>query len=597
MPNSTPNPPETLSTTPNNETTKTAHQFYLSDYPNGNQDYNSDVYTISDSQTSDRSVTESGLPKSAQSLPIIVKKDVPNPSFAGRRSCFFPGTLKDRSSKLWYHGLVRSSGHKRRGHKKLTGYRKPYDSYEFLTTGTPLLKYRRWKDPHWRHFEVDTNLDNFIWYSDGKSVKKSRIALTDINEVLVGQQSPEFKRRPRKELEHQSFSIKYKATKYLDLICINQKDFTMWVNSLKQLIHNIQAGNKYEKFLPIEIRQKQERSKEPIYPKKDGANWHKYVDNLERSQVQIRRLLNMSEKISKFLTVHPMIKRLRRLLRKLEKWADDAETSEWLMLSQFDELRMIRVEIRVLQIKVEVLMDALAQENKRSMISSLLHGSSGGTLGSVLFADTPGSIHSVPTEQYGSTRSIFVKPHRRGVSDPRLAQAPPYRKHKVGRHQGRRRRNSRPEVLVSPEWYRCLPKQKKTEIRQIMVDDIVSKSKKLSAKTVNLVCHTYAVSEVEVKALARYLDDKYSDEALIKNYLSKNQNKRYKFKEVTKPISREAASLHHRSRSVSHKVKKPMAMERAAGTSHQRSRSVSHNSRILISAAPPNLRVSNKCTV
>jgi len=595
MPNSSPNPPETLSTTPNNETTKT--QFYLSDYPNGNQDYNSDVYTISDSQTSDRSATESGLPKSAQSLPIIDKNDVPSPSSASRGSYFFPGTLKDRSSKRWYDGLVRSSGHKRRGHKKLTGYRKSYDSYEFLTTGTPLLKYRRWKDPHWRHFEVDSNLDNFIWYSDGKSTKKSRIALTDINEVLTGQQSPEFKRRPRKELEHQSFSIKYKATKYLDLICINQKDFQMWVNSLKQLILNIQAGNKYAPSRPIEIRQKQERSKEPIYPKKDGSNWHKYVDNLERSQVQIRRLLNRSEKLTKFLTVHPMRRRLKRLLRKLEKWADDAETSEWLMLSQFDELRMIRVEIRVLWIKVEVLMDALAQESNRGMISSFLHGSSGGTEGSVLFADTPESIHSLPMEQYGPTRPVFLKPHRRGVSDPRLAQAIPDRKHKIGRHHGRRRRNSRPEVLVSPDWYRCLTKHQKTEIRQIMVDDIVSKSKKLSAKTVKLVCSIYSVSEVEVKALARYLDDKYSDERVIKNYLNKNPNKRNKFKEVTKPISREAASLHHRSRSVSEKFKKPMAMEGPADTSHQRSRSVSHNSRILISAAPANLRVSNICTV
>jgi len=306
----------------------------------------------------------------------------------------------------------------------------------------------------------------------------------------------------------------------------------------------------------------------------------------------------MSEKISRFLTVEPMIRRLRRLLRKLEKWADDAETSEWLMLSQFDELRMIRVEIRVLQIKVEVLVDLLVQEqSKRSMISSFLLGSSGGTSGSTPFTDTPGSVHSVPTDHYGSTRTVFLKPHRRGVSDPRLAQSIPYRKHKIGRHQGRRRRNSRPEVLISPEWYRCLPKQKKTECRQIMVDDIVSKSSKLSTKTVNRVCSTYAVSEVEVKALARYLDHKYSNEEIIKDLLNKNPNMRYKFKEVRKPISREAASLHHRSRSVSHKVKKPMAMERAAGTSHQRSRSVSHNSRILISAAPPNLRVSNKCTV
>merc|ERR1712060_352755 len=81
------------------------------------------------------------------------------------------------------------------------------------------------------------------------------------------------------------------------------------------------------------------------------------------------------------------------------------------------------------------------------------------------------------------------------------------------------------EVLVSPEWYRCLPKQKKTEIRHIMVDDIVSKSKKLSAKTLHLVCSTNAVSEVEVKALARYLYEKYRDVGIIEDYLNKNSKK------------------------------------------------------------------------
>jgi len=512
------------STTPKRETTKTPTQIPLSDCGKGNQACNSQSFTLSDSETLDRSLAVSGLQKSAQSLPLF--KDLPKTCFDGRRSCIFSGTLKKRNlgkrlSDGFAHGRI-----KRHVHKKV-GSREPY---EFITTGTPLLKYRRWKDPHWRHFEVDTSLENFIWYSYGKSIKKSRIALSDIDAVLQGQVSPEFRKRPRKELEHQSFSIRYKGGKYLDLICINQEDFQMWFSSLKQLIENIQMGNKHAPFDPIKIRQTQEKSKEAIYPKKDGVTWHKYVGNLRRSQTQVKELLKMSEKLLKFLSVLPMRNRLKRLLKKLKKWADAVETSDWLMLTQYDELRMIRVEIRVLQIKVDVLRDLLAQEQnnkQRSIISNFLVGSSEEISMSLQFADKSGSIQSVPTKSYGSSRAVFRKPHKRGISDHRLMQAIPPEEQK-NRRDGSRWRNSRSEMPVSPVWYRSLSKLKKMDIRKIMVDDIVSKS--LAAKTVNRVCSTYKVSEAEVTALARYLDEKYSTE----EYRAKYLNKTYKIKEVTK---------------------------------------------------------------
>merc|ERR1719228_2371419 len=129
----------------------------------------------------------------------------------------------------------------------------------------------------------------------------------------------------------------------------------------------------------------------------------------------------MSEMLVKFLSVFPMRKRLKVLIEKLDKWAGEIETKEWIMLTQYDELRMIRVEIRVLQIKVDVLRNVLVQEqsnNKRCIMSNFLIGSSG----SLQFTDSSGSIQSVPTKSNGSSGIVYTKSHKRGISDPRIMQ-------------------------------------------------------------------------------------------------------------------------------------------------------------------------------
>jgi len=362
--------------------------------------------------------------------------------------------------------------------------RKPY---EFLTTGTPLLKFCRRKPPHWRHFEVNSDLEYLIWYAVKKSSKQTRIALIDIEDVLLGQATPGFSKSPRSQLFHQSFSIKYKRNKYLDLVCLTHHDCQMWYYSLRRLLQNIRDGNKWRLMKDIQIPQQNEKSKNAIYPAGEGKTWLKYIEYLERSQYQIRELLKQSEELLNFSDVSSMRKRLKKQIKQLDRWAEDAETSEYLLMTQYDELRAIRVEIRVLQYKVAVLL-----KEKHSNGGHLLNIFGFGSFSSSAKSSFSNRVSPLLMEQHGfnSSQPSCNTPHsqRRGSHG------------KIKARSGRR-------SLISPKWYRRMPREKKSLVRKIMVNDIINDT--LSEETVTRVCSTFRVSRDEVEAIARYLDEKY----------------------------------------------------------------------------------------
>jgi len=192
--------------------------------------------------------------------------------------------------------------------KKLGRSREPH---KFLTAGTPLLKLCRRKPRRWRHFEIDTDLEYLIWYADRKI---KRIALYDIEDVLLGQVTPGFHKSPRSEVFHQSFSIKYKRNKYLDLICLTHRDCKMWYHSLRNLLKNIRNGCKWRRMGDIPIPHQLEKSNNAIFPAKEGKTWTKYVEYLERSRYQIRDLLKRSKELSNFSCIILMRKQLKKQL-------------------------------------------------------------------------------------------------------------------------------------------------------------------------------------------------------------------------------------------------------------------------------------------
>jgi len=252
---------------------------------------------------------------------------------------------------------------KKREPKILGRTREPY---KFLTAGTPLLKSCRRTPPRWRHFEVDTDLDYLIWYAD-RNVK--RIALDDIEDILFGQVTPGFHKSPRSEVVHQSFSIKYKHNKYLDLICLTHSDCKMWYHSLRNLLKNIRNGCKWRRMRDIPTPHQLEKSNNAIFPTKDGKTWTKYCGYIERSRSQIRELLKRSKELWNLSCMTSMRKRLKKQMVWLDARAEDTETSDYLLMTQYDELRAVRVEIRVLQSKVAVMLRV--KNSKRSYRSNI----------------------------------------------------------------------------------------------------------------------------------------------------------------------------------------------------------------------------------
>jgi len=381
---------------------------------------------------------------------------------------------------------------KKRKPKKLDRSREPY---KFLTAGTPLLKLCRREPPHWRHFEVDNDLEYLIWYA-GRNIK--RIALDDIGEVLLGQVTPGFNKSPRSEVVHQSFSIKYKHNKYLDLICLTHRDCKMWYDSLRNLLKNIRNGCKWRRMRDIPIPQQLEKSNNAIFPAKDGKTWTKYVGYIERSGFQIRELLKRSKELSKFPCVISMRKRLKKQMIWLDARAEDTKTSEYLLMTQYDELRAVRVEIRVFQYKVAAMLRE--KNSKWSYLSNIFQfgNSSKSPESSSSRCSDPSSIGTEGSYSLLPINTPYFQSRR---SYPGQTQS--FSKRAISME---RRRSWRP-ALVPPKWYTMIPRGKKSLIRKIMINDIINGTLRL--ETVTRVCSIFRVSREEVDDVAQYLNEKY----------------------------------------------------------------------------------------
>jgi len=109
------------------------------------------------------------------------------------------------------------------------------DALELMKSGTQFLKYGSYGFPHFRHFHLTEDNTALQWYSKKKSSRKTRIEFGQIEEIVVGQKMPKFKRHRAPELEQSSFSIIYNKGKTLDLIAIQPREFKIWITGLREL--------------------------------------------------------------------------------------------------------------------------------------------------------------------------------------------------------------------------------------------------------------------------------------------------------------------------------------------------------------------------
>ena len=111
-----------------------------------------------------------------------------------------------------------------------------YNVLPELHRGTALLKYGRRGYPHFRQFNLTSDNEYIRWFSSKKKMQQSSINVGNINEILTGQHTKEFRRIAWTTLTPASFSIIYdNKKKSLNLVAKSVDEMKMWVEALRKL--------------------------------------------------------------------------------------------------------------------------------------------------------------------------------------------------------------------------------------------------------------------------------------------------------------------------------------------------------------------------
>jgi Pleckstrin homology domain len=115
------------------------------------------------------------------------------------------------------------------------------DVLPFLRHGAALYKFGRRGFPHFRHFHLEKNNQTLAWFSKHKKMHETQIDVEDINEIVTGQTTPNFRRSDAaKGLENGSFTIFYNnRKKSLDVVAKDPIELQVWVGGLQLLAHEV----------------------------------------------------------------------------------------------------------------------------------------------------------------------------------------------------------------------------------------------------------------------------------------------------------------------------------------------------------------------
>merc|ERR1712176_356973 len=129
-----------------------------------------------------------------------------------------------------------------------------YNVLPELHRGTALLKYGRRGYPHFRQFNLTADNEHIRWFSTKKKLQKSSINVGDIDEILTGQHTKEFRRIAWTTLTPASFSIIYNnKKKSLNLVAKSVDEMKMWVDALRRLRDMKRKGENLSKMEKLEV--------------------------------------------------------------------------------------------------------------------------------------------------------------------------------------------------------------------------------------------------------------------------------------------------------------------------------------------------------
>jgi len=128
-----------------------------------------------------------------------------------------------------------------------------------LRAGTPLLKYPRRTQgvPHFKFVQLSQDNQYLRWFSKKKKAPQSTINISDIREVLKGQQTEVFRKSQQPQLEVASLSIIYgEDSLSFDVVAKGQDECTMWFETLTALVASQLNGDDISEIdnVPVTIQ-------------------------------------------------------------------------------------------------------------------------------------------------------------------------------------------------------------------------------------------------------------------------------------------------------------------------------------------------------
>merc|ERR1712228_985564 len=169
----------------------------------------------------------------------------------------------ERQQQLKEEGLINSKSNNKKNDnqssnnknkKKKSNKKSLYNVLPELHRGTALLKYGRRGYPHFRQFNLTADNEHIRWFSTKKKLQQSSINVGDINEILTGQHTKEFRRIAWTTLTPASFSIIYQnKKKSLNLVAKSVDEMKMWVDALRRLRDMKKKGESLKKLEKLEV--------------------------------------------------------------------------------------------------------------------------------------------------------------------------------------------------------------------------------------------------------------------------------------------------------------------------------------------------------
>jgi hypothetical protein len=124
------------------------------------------------------------------------------------------------------------------------GARVLVDALTVMREGASFLKCGRRGQPHFRHVQLVDGNRVLRWFSSGKSLEETSVPLAQVQQIVLGQTTANFKRVHAPELADVSFSLLYGDGRSLDLVAKDAAEFQIWTQGLAELVKEIRRGDR-----------------------------------------------------------------------------------------------------------------------------------------------------------------------------------------------------------------------------------------------------------------------------------------------------------------------------------------------------------------